>query len=313
MTQVHVLYGGDSPERDVSLSSGRAVCDGLTRMAYDVVPFEMNGKKDMLSLLEGEKVEMAFIALHGGWGEDGRLQAGLEMAGVPFTGSPAAACFAAMDKELSRALFASMGVPHPRGKVFHRDRGRPEALNRMSECLAEWGDLIVKPSGCGSTVGVTRVSSESGLESALDDAWRYDGKVIVEEFIPGRELTVAVMEEEGIPSVLPAIEIRPASGFYSYDSKYTPGATEYLVPADLEEDTAGLVESAALLAHRCLGCRVYSRVDFRVDPQGRPFVLEVNTAPGMTATSLVPKAARARGWSFPELLDRIVKESRFRD
>lgn len=309
MTVVHVLYGGDSPEREVSLSSGRAVCRGLAEIGYEVVPFEMGSKGDMLSLLSGGKAEMAFIALHGGWGEDGRIQAGLEMAGIPFTGSPAAACFAAMDKELSRALFASMEVPHPRGAVLHRDRGRSEALLKLSDCLSEWGDLIVKPSGCGSTVGVSRVCGKSGLADALDDAWRYDSKAIVEEFIPGRELTVAVMEEQGVPSVLPAVEIRPVSGFYSYDSKYTPGATEYLVPAELEKETAALVESAALLAHRCLGCRVYSRVDFRVDPQGRPYVLEVNTAPGMTSTSLVPKAARARGWSFPELLDRIVRES----
>lgn len=309
MNKVHVLFGGDSPEREVSLSSGRAVCEGLALAGLDVVPFEMAGKEDVFRLLQSGCVEFAFIALHGGWGEDGTLQAALDLAGVPFSGSGPGACFCAMDKELSRALFASKGVPHPRGVVLERDLSRDLPAEKLKNCLQAWGDLIVKPSGCGSTVGVTRVRKEIELMPALEEALRYDAKAIVEEFVPGRELTVTVMEEKGLPFALPAVEIVPTSGFYSYESKYTPGATEYLVPAPLENSVAREMARVAVEAHRCLGCRVYSRVDFRLDPEGRLFVLEANTAPGMTATSLVPKAARAQGWSFPELLERIVRES----
>lgn len=309
MNRVHVLFGGDSPEREVSLSSGRAVCEGLAQAGVDVVPFEMDRKEDLARLLSGGAVELAFIALHGGWGEDGRLQAALDLAGIPFTGSGPGACFCAMDKELSRALFASAGVPHPEGKVLRKVIAGDIPMEELEGCFERWGEMIVKPSGGGSTVGVTRVREFRELMPALEQAWRYDSKAIVEEFIPGRELTVTVMEENGLPFALPAVEIVPASGFYSYESKYTPGATRYLVPAPLDEVEARTLETAALEAHRCLGCRVYSRVDFRLDPEGRPFVLEANTAPGMTSTSLVPKAARAKGWSFPELLERIARES----
>ncbi len=309
MIQVHVLYGGDSPEREVSLASGSSVCEGLKKAGYRVIPFPMESKKSLLPLLNGEKVDLAFIALHGGWGEDGMLQAALEMAGVPFTGSGPGACLAAMDKELSRALFASAGVPHPAGRVLRRSNGFREALECLYGCFERWGELIVKPSGGGSTVGVSRVRVRDEIEPALEEAWRFDAKAVVEQFIAGTELTVTVMEEAGQPFVLPAVQILPASGFYSYDSKYTPGATEYLAPAPLGNDERVAIEKAALCAHRSLGCRGYSRVDFRVDSRGFPFVLEVNTAPGMTGTSLVPKAAGALGWTFAELLDRIVKES----
>jgi D-alanine-D-alanine ligase len=179
----------------------------------------------------------------------------------------------------------------------------------IHELFGQWGKIVVKPAGCGSTVGVSIVDDPARFNEAFERAGAYDDAVVAEKYIPGKEITVTVWQELESPEAFPAIEIRPKTGFYTYEAKYVPGHTEYFCPAPMTERTASAVEEAAMNAHSALDCRIYSRVDLRLSPEGGPFVLEVNTAPGMTATSLVPKAAEAFGWTFPELCARIVSNS----
>ncbi len=307
---VAVLFGGDSPEREVSLSSGAAVCSALEEAGIVTEPIERNSPLEMLEAVRLSLSDVFFIALHGSWGEDGRLQAALDLMGKVYTGSGPTACALAMDKRASKALFAMNGVPTPDAIYLSIDNCPAElSVARAVDALGKWSKMVVKPSGCGSTVGVSIVSSAGDVEEALAAASLYDSSVIVEEYIPGREITVTVWEEGSNASALPVIEIIPRSGFYNYQAKYTAGKTEYICPARLSPEAEKNVSGAAVAAHRALGCRVYSRVDMRLSDGGQPSVLEVNTAPGMTATSLVPKSAAARGWSFAELSWRIVQSS----
>lgn len=307
--KIGVLFGGDSPEREVSLNSGRALCEALAELPHDVQPLEVRGAREIVPLLD--EADFFFIALHGGWGEDGRLQALLEMAGRAYSGSGPSACLAAMDKEISKALFRERGVATPSGIVLLAGEEPDGEQGPLIDSLfCDGRRLVVKPACGGSTVGVSVVDSPALLGEALAEARLFDEKVVIESFIEGRELTVTVLEEGEVPRPLPVVEILPLSGFYSYEAKYRAGASRYEAPAPLSPDERSAVEAAAVAAHRALGCRVYSRVDLRLDGEGRPFVLEVNTAPGMTATSLVPKAARAAGMAFPELLGKIVECSR---
>ncbi|HPE65509.1 MAG TPA: D-alanine--D-alanine ligase [Synergistales bacterium] len=308
---ITVLYGGEGPEREVSLRSGAAVTSAFAERGRDVTGADLRRKEDLFALLDEGNVEFAFIALHGGWGEDGTLQAALEMAGVPFSGSGHAACALAMDKTASKALFRWKGISVPKGIEVARGSGARDVLDdpRFHPLLERSGKLVVKPCCSGSTVGVSILSGTDRLAEALEDAFRYDPRVLVEEYVSGRELTVTVYEKEGVPRCLPVIEIQPVTGFYDYSSKYTPGASEYLVPAPLSEFVLRRVEAASLAAHAALGCAAYSRVDLRLDEEGFPSVLEVNTVPGMTATSLVPKAAAAAGISFGEFLEEVVESS----
>jgi D-alanine-D-alanine ligase len=218
-----------------------------------------------------------------------------------------------MDKEVSKALFRERNIPTPPslvcpdGEALSADRESP-----AWKLLEVSGRLVVKPAGCGSTVGVSIVDDGEELIRAVEAARKFDRKVIVESYIAGRELTVTVLDEKGRLEALPVVEIVPPEGFYTYEAKYTPGTSCYVSPAPLTPQEKDAVITASLAAHRALGCQVYSRVDLRLDDEGRPFVLEVNTAPGMTETSLVPKAAQAAGLSFPQLLARIVRASQER-
>jgi len=309
--KIIVLCGGEGPEREVSLRSGAAVSAALEEQGHNTVMEDLHGKKDIFPLFSGGSDRFAFIALHGGWGEDGTLQAALEMMDVPFSGSGHSACALAMDKTASKALFRWKGIGVPRGIEVSRGTAAQDIMQNpgLPLILGKSGKLVVKPCCSGSTVGVSILEGTDMLGKALQDAFRFDPRVLVEEFIPGRELTVTVQEENGIPSCLPVIEIQPAKGFYDYTSKYTPGACEYIVPAPLSEFVRRRVENASLEAHAALGCRAYSRVDLRLGDDGSPVVLEVNTVPGMTATSLVPKAAASACVSFGSFLDRVVENS----
>lgn len=308
--KVAVLFGGDSPEREVSLSSGRAICGALEEAGAEVEPLEALIAVDMLAAVQRSKADVFFIALHGGWGEDGRLQAALDLMGRPYTGSGPSACAMAMDKRASKAMFAMDNVPTPDALyVFSGPEDDEASLEMSLEASRRWGKAVVKPCCSGSTVGVTIVDSPDSMEEALKVAARYDRSIIVEEYIPGREITVTVWEESGKAMALPVIQIVPGSGFYTYEAKYTAGKTEYLCPAPLTLSDTARVSELAVAAHRSLGCSVYSRVDLRLTDEGEAFVLEVNTAPGMTATSLVPKSAAAFGWSFPDLALRIAESS----
>lgn len=307
---VAVLFGGDSPEREVSLSSGRAVCSALSAADVPVEPIEACTSLEMLDAIGLSRADIFFVALHGGWGEDGRLQAALDLMGRPYTGSGPAACAMAMDKRVSKAMFAMCGVPTPEAEYIPAVPSVDEsAVERSIAAFRRWGKAVVKPCCSGSTVGVTIVDSADRMRDALAKAAAFDSLVIVEEYIPGREITVTVWEEGGKAVALPVIQIVPRSGFYTYEAKYTSGKTDYLCPAPLLPEEVGKVCEASVSAHRSLGCSIYSRVDLRLTNDGVPFVLEVNAAPGMTATSLVPKAAAAHGWSFPELARRIAESS----
>lgn len=308
--KILVAYGGDSPEREVSLNSGKAVLKGLQQAGFNPVDGCVDRPVELLEKVRSEKPDLVFIALHGGWGEDGRIQSALEMMGVPYTGSGPEACSLAMDKTVSKMLFQKRGVPTP-WAVEIGPGGEIEGdctLERLKS-MADGIGLVVKPCCSGSTVGVSILREGGGLEEAIRLAGAFSDRVLAEAYIPGRELTVAVWGDGESAYALPVIEIRPRLAFYTYEAKYTPGSSEYLCPAPLDESTALNVEKASVAAHRALGCRVYSRVDLRLSPEGEPFVLEVNTAPGMTGTSLVPKAGKAAGWEFPELLAKIAENS----
>ena len=305
--KVVVLCGGDGAEREVSLNSGAAVCAALRDAGFEAESVDLKSLEDVPALRGA--FDLAFVAMHGDWGEDGRLQAALGEIGMPYTGSGPEACALAMHKGRSLERFARVGLTIPRGLLL----APGEAADYATVVGVLGANLVVKPCAGGSTVGVTLLRGERAGEDAFLEAVvcarRYGPEVLVEEYIAGRELTAAVLERDGVPVVLPVIEIVPHEGFYDYANKYTAGATEYRVPAPLEPDVLRRVEVAALAAHRALGCRAYSRADFRLSDEGVPYILEVNAAPGMTATSLAPKAGRAAGMSFPKLVRAIVEAS----
>jgi D-alanine-D-alanine ligase len=306
--KIWVLCGGEGDEREVSLRSGAAVALALAEKGYDAEYLDLKDKKDASAFIE-KKDGFAFIALHGGWGEDGRLQAALEMAGLPFSGSRHGACALAMDKTAGKAVFRDRGLPVPEGVELRRSGvlATPSG-SIVSRLLGRSGKLVVKPCRSGSTVGVSIIDGAGSLDAALEEAFSHDDRALVEEYIPGREITVTVYERNGVPACLPVIEIRPREGFYDYGAKYTPGKTDYLAPAPLAGSVRAEIERVSLGAFLALGCRAYARVDLRLDGD-RPFLLEVNTVPGMTATSLVPKAASAAGMTFGEFLEAVVEGS----
>ena len=298
---VAVLCGGDGREREVSLRSGKAVCDALIDAGFDAVCI------DLKSLDETEKVKNfdgVFIAMHGDWGEGGQLQAKLEAMGIPYTGSGPRASSLAMDKWKACEVFTQAGINMPDGLLI------PASFDEIVSRLGR--DVVVKPCSGGSTVGVTIITGIT--PEKLDEAVRlakgsYDSDVMIERYIPGRELTCAVWERSGKVQPLPVIEIAPHSGYYDYTNKYTSGATDYIVPAKLAPEISAHVQAMAVKAHESLGCSGYSRADFRLSPDGQAYILEVNTAPGMTATSLVPKAAKAIGVSMSEFVGEIMRSA----
>jgi D-alanine--D-alanine ligase len=290
--KIAVLMGGPSEERAVSLRSGAAVVNALTSTGAKVMSVDVREAGFVLSV----KADVVFIALHGTFGEDGTLQRMLEEHGIAYTGSGSHASACAFDKIAAKGRFKAAGIPTPKCEVF--DRARCD-LKRLA---ALGFPLVVKPSRQGSSVGVSIVQEETDLEEACQIAWRYDHHLLAEQFITGRELTVGIFDGRA----LPVIEIRPKHDFFTYEAKYTKGQTDYLVPAPLDKSVEGQVKAAALRAHDCLGCRDLSRVDLILGEKNQPFVLEVNTIPGFTETSLVPKAAAAAGIEFRDLCARLV-------
>lgn len=301
--KIGVLMGGPSAEREVSLNTGKAIVAALQEKNYNVVGIDLD-PAHFVQQLQEHQIDIVFNALHGLYGEDGKLQGALEMLGIPYTGSGVLASAMAMDKAVSKRLFQSAGIPTPRYQLLKRREGMGEAI--LNGILDEFEvPFVVKPSTQGSTIGLTIVQEPEELVAALEKAFNYDSEVLVEEFVDGSELTVGILG--GLqPEALPIVEIVPYSGIYDYHAKYTKGATEYFVPARVDEATTRLTQEVALAAFKILGCSGIARVDVRLDPSNHPYVLEVNTIPGMTATSLVPKAAAAVGMSFPELCERIL-------
>ncbi|MDW8290476.1 MAG: D-alanine--D-alanine ligase [Armatimonadota bacterium] len=320
--KVMVLMGGDSSERDVSLSSGRRVAEGLRRAGYLVVEMDVLfdpalakryglsasssravGVADLIARLQEHQPDVVFITLHGAPGEDGRVQAMLDLMQIPYTGSGVLASALALDKVMTKRVLAASGIPVAPDVVVECCEPMEDVLRHVREQLGY--PVIVKPNTQGSTIGVQRVYAAEELPKALENAFRYDDCVLVEPLISGVELTVPVVGNRRTVA-LPMIEIVPASGFYDYEAKYTPGATDEIIPARVPEEVHTLCARYAQQAHRVLGCRGMSRTDFMWDYH-QPVVLEVNTIPGMTPTSLLPRSAEAYGWSFEQLVANLVR------
>ena len=296
--KIAILCGGTSCEREISLVSGQAVFEAFSRLEIPAIQIDPKDG-DFISTLKREAVTFAFIALHGTFGEDGTVQALLEEAQIPYTGSGIRASRNAFDKSIAQSFFQKAGIPVPSYKVL-----RKEDKDRRPDPIRV--PFVVKPASSGSSVGVTIVTQAEDFGKALEEAFRYSDAALVEEYVAGRELTVGILGEE----VLPIVEVIPGRAFYDYEAKYKDGGTRYEFPAKLDENRADRVRRLAWEAYACLGCEVMGRVDIIWGSGSGPVVLEVNTIPGLTGKSLLPKAAKARGIDFPELCVRILNLSK---
>jgi len=298
--RVGVLYGGRSSEREVSLRSGQAVFEALVARGHDAVLVDVG--LDVAQRLAAERVEVAFIALHGRYGEDGCVQGLLESMGIPYTGSGVAASALGMDKTLAKVVLAARGVPVPDGLTL-----TPAAARGFDAAKLPFPfPVFVKPAREGSSVGVHLCNDAAALTAALADADKY-GDLLVERYHRGREVQGAVLDGEG----LGVIEVRPRSAFYDYQAKYhSGGTTEYLFPAPLPPADYQRVLDTAVAAHRALGCAGATRSDLILGEDGSLVLLEVNTLPGMTASSLLPKIAAGKGLDFPSLCERLLESAK---
>lgn len=294
--KIGVMMGGLSREREISLKTGKAILRALTEKGYNASSVDVG--PDIAETLIKEKIEIAFIALHGRFGEDGTVQGMLELMRIPYTGSGVLASALALHKIMAKKFFLCENIPTPTYEVFLREEIEKNPPQNTSLPLP----LVVKPAREGSTIGVSIVREENELIPALKEAGKYDDEILVEEFMQGREITVGILED--IP--LPIIEIVPKSGFYDYHSKYTKGETEYIIPARIPREKYLYAQDISLKAFQVLGCAGCARVDLMTDEDGNPFVIDVNTMPGMTETSLLPKAASYAGIPFEELVERIL-------
>ncbi|UCH84174.1 MAG: D-alanine--D-alanine ligase [Candidatus Latescibacterota bacterium] len=334
---VMLIVGGDSTERDVSLDSCKSIYQAIRDLGHQVVvadplhpevrptedpaaffndarinseppelgPERYIARKNFMTILNEFEIlgcDIVFNGLHGGAGEDGTFQAVLDYLGIPYTGSGASASMLAMNKQLSKRIVSHNNVPVAK-QLFVEPPGHnniPDIENRVMKTPSL--PAVVKPNQEGSSVGVTIVHTKEQLAKAIEEASRFGGPYLIEEFIDGLEVTAARLD--GVE--LPLLEIRPKDGFYDYRNKYTSGACDYIVPAPFDEKVTDAILRSAGAAYKALGCKGYARVDFRLTPEGDHYFLEVNTLPGMTSNSLVPKAAKAVGIEFPELIDRIL-------
>ena len=302
MTRVAVLYGGMSAEREVSLSSGMQVIDGLREAGFAVDPVEVGSDLGAVIAALTPRPDAVFNALHGRFGEDGAIQGVLDWLGIPYTHSGVRASALAMDKVAAKALFSSAGLPVPRGRLVDIDElaaGDPLPL-----------PYVVKPANEGSSVGVEIIRCGDNRRAEVARAWRFGRSALVEEYIPGRELTVGVMGDEA----LAVTEILADAGaFYDYESKYADGGSRHIIPAPVHPAVYSRALEVAVAAHRALGCRGATRCDFRYDDTagepGRLVLLEINTQPGLTRTSLLPEQAAHRGVSFPQLCAWMVENA----
>jgi D-alanine-D-alanine ligase len=303
MTRVAVLYGGISAEREVSLASGAQCVAALREAGFEVLPMEAGPDlAALVNALDRARPDVVFNALHGRYGEDGCIQGVLDWMGIPYTHSGVRASSLAMDKQAAKAVFAAAGLPVEEGRVV-----TPEELEAEDPLPRPY---VVKPVNEGSSVGVEIIRSGDNRRQAIAREWRYGRRIMTERFVPGRELTVAVMGDRP----LAVTEITTDHGFYDYEAKYAEGGSRHAIPAPVHPRAAERAMEVALAAHRALGCRGVSRADFRYDDTagepGRVVLLEVNTQPGMTRTSLVPEQAAHCGISFPALCAWMVREAR---
>ncbi len=306
MARVAVLRGGHSMERDVSVVTGRRVQHALERLGHEVHPLDIEETttESLMSLAP----EAAFISLHGPGGEDGTVQALLETLGIPYTGSGPLSSIRCMDKDYAKRALRAAGIPTPPFRTFLRramnEMGASAALDVAAESLGY--PLVVKPAREGSSFGLSRVEEPGQLLDAVYEAFGYDAKILLESWMEGREVSVPILEPSGEgPKILGLVEIRPREGAYNFEAKYTPGATDFAIPAEIPREVASGLEETALTAYRTLGCSGYARMDTIVEGE-TPWVLDVKTIPGFTETSTFPLAAEAAGLPFEKLVETIL-------
>lgn len=312
--RVLVLAGGISHERDVSLRSGRRVADSLLQHGIEVELRDPDAT--LLAYLRETRPDVVWPALHGASGEDGALRGLLDIIGIPYVGSRADASRLAWDKPTAKTLVARAGVRTPSSITLPRDAFRELGANSILEEISEEfsGPLVVKPARGGSAQGVTMVDDRALLPRAMVDAYTYWDVALIEQRITGTEIAVGIIDSGGGPVALPAVEIEPRSGVYSFEARYNAGETRFYVPARIEVDVAAQAAEAALTAHRALGLRHLSRVDMIIDGAGTPWFLEANVLPGLTETSIMPQALEAAGhdlgWVYSALAEAAIAESR---
>ena len=302
--RVAVLKGGRSLERNVSLTSGARVQDALERLGHDVVPIDAG--HDLVARLREAAPDVAFVALHGRDGEDGTVQELLEVLGIPHTGSGVSSCIRCADKVLAKHAFRDAGLPTPEffawNEAAFKELGAADALPAIEDRLDF--PIVVKPARQGSALGIKFARSAADVPGALVAAFSYDAKVLLERFVDGRELAVSILDGEPLPTV----EAIPRDDdFYDFDARYDIGRTDFACPADLDDDVTERVRRTALEAYELLDCAGFARVDLILDGEGVPQLLEINTVPGLTETSLLPQAAEAAGISFDDLVARVVE------
>lgn len=306
--KIAVLYGGVSGEREVSLSSGKGIIGALKHNKHEVIAIDFDPEKmDEIINLD---VDLVFIGLHGKFGEDGRIQGLLDMLNIPYVGSDVLASALAMDKAQAKQVFHTHNIPVAKSAVYRitKETNAMELAETINQSFKP--PFVIKPNREGSTLGLTIVSDEKQVKEAITNAATSDDMILVEEFIKGKELTVPIIGPIGQEKALPVIEIIPKNDFYDYESKYSPGGSEHIVPAGLDKEITKVIQDYAVLAHQILGCKTYSRVDFILTEENVPVILEVNTLPGMTPTSLFPDAAKAIGISYEEMIEQFVQLSK---
>lgn len=299
--KVAVLLGGNSAEREVSLTSGSAILNALLRQGIDAVAIDP--LHDDVTELGKQRFDRAFIALHGRGGEDGVIQGFLSTLGLPFTGSDLLSSAIAMDKSKSKQIWQSCQLPIASYQIIVKDEFKPEQAEDILSALS--GAVMVKPVNEGSSIGMAKASNASELVDALAVAFKFDNKVLLESWITGQEFTVAMLNGQ----TLPAIRMQTKNAFYDYQAKYESTETQYFCPCGLAEDKLNELNQIAVKAFNAIGCSGWGRVDLMLDEQGNWYLLEVNTVPGMTETSLVPKAARQAGYNFDQLVFEILKQT----
>jgi D-alanine-D-alanine ligase len=331
---IAVLFGGISPERNVSIAGGISVIEALKSKGHNIIPidpaygYNCLRNENELKIIDGfatkeelsefplknlidavnsnhfDNIDAAFLVLHGINGEDGKVQTLLELREIPYTGSGVKASSTAIDKAASKILFLAAGVMTPRWvSIYKEDIGNYDLYEEIRSDLGD--ELVVKPNDQGSTIGISIINTGNldDINDAVTLASKYSRHVLIEEYISGREITVGIIGNEA----LPIIEIVPEDGFYDYSHKYTKGKTQYICPAELSDDITEFTQNSALAAYNALGCSGFARADFRLNEEGQVFLLEINTIPGFTSTSLVPKAAAEVGIEFPDLCEKILE------
>ncbi|WP_046494692.1 D-alanine--D-alanine ligase family protein [Syntrophomonas zehnderi] len=301
--RILVLMGGTSAEREVSLRSGKAVLSALLTLGYPAYALDYNHSAIDQILID--KPDLVFLALHGQNGEDGTVQGLLDSLDIAYTGSGLTSSVLCMDKVLSKKLFKYEGIPTAGYKILKKkDLIDSDAIHTLKEEIGL--PMVIKAATQGSSIGTYIVRNEEDILSAINNAFLYSHEVLAEEFIDGKELTVALLGNEQ-PEVLPIIEITSQNEFYDYESKYTQGMFEHIIPARIDRISEENIINISKQVYELMNCKGFARIDFMLDKNGYPYVLEVNTIPGMTELSLVPDAARAAGMSFEELVERIVR------